>query len=156
MNEETPTIESAVDDRGTSAREAAEAAKARASSVAGELRELGVQFAATIRAAASTEEAQELRGEIREGLGQLRDEVDAAFSNVRSGTKRKAGEKKGSLEVKLRSEFASAVRNLNSALERLAGSMEPGDVDEEGDAAETPQVVIEEAVLAEDTTSEGV
>lgn len=154
MNEEKttthrPTIEAEAGDAGHRASEAAEAAKERAASVAGELRELGVQFAAAIRAAAATDEAQEFRNEIRDGLGQLRDEVDAAFTNVRTGTKRRAGERKGSLEVKLRSEFASAVRNLNSALERLAGSMEPSDDDNatvaEADAANEPTVVIEDA-----------
>ena len=149
---ETPTIDAAVGETGARSKEAAEAAKARAASVATELRELGVQFAAAIRAAAATEEAQEFRGEIRDGLGQLRDEVDAAFTNVRSGTKRKAGERKGSLEVKLRSEFASAVRNLNTALERLAGNMEPGgagaDATDEA-AQDVPQVVIEDAGTVE-------
>lgn len=113
--------------------------------VAADLRDLGVRFAAALRAAAGTAEAQELRGEIGEGLRQLRGELDSALEGVRSGAKRRVGEQRGAVSGQLRSEVAQAVRNLSAVLERLAGNMEPGD-STDAEPAETVEVVVSEVV----------
>ena len=155
-----------------------------AAGIAGDLRELGLQFAAALKAAASTPEARELRGEIREGLTQMRDEIDGTLENLRAGAKRKVEERRAAggseaemvsevaeavegavedaaptssreqraakLAGQVRAELAQAVRNLSAALDKMAGTVEPG-------AAE-PEIVVEAAVDAEvvEETSETV
>jgi molybdopterin converting factor small subunit len=114
--------------------------------VAADLRDLGVRFAAALRAAAGTPEAQDLRGEIGEGLRQLRGELDSALEGVRSGAKRRVGEQReqrGAMSGQLRSEVAQAVRNLSAVLERLAGNVEPGD-SANAEPVETVEVTVSE------------
>lgn len=124
-----------------------------AGAMAADLRELGLRFTAALKAAASTPEAQELRGEIRDGLSQMRDELDSALGSLRSGAKRKVEERKssggeagGTLASQVRSEVAQAVRNLSAALDKMAGTMAPG-----ASADADPNAVVEVEIVEEST-----
>ncbi len=148
---------------GASTAEPGPDAERAAASIASDLRELGLRFTAALKAAANTPEARELRGEVREGLSQLRDEIDGTLENLRSGAKRRVEERRaasageaeadggpaearaGKLAEQVRVELAQAVRNLSAALDKMAGSVE-GAAGDPG-ASETddePEIVVEE------------
>ena len=91
-------------------------------SLADELKGMGVHLAAALRAAASTQEAQELRGDLREGLRALKAEVDEALAKAPVDALREKAQRPSGTAV--RSELAGAIRSFNKALDRLAASVE--------------------------------
>ena len=94
-------------------------------SIGSELRRLGQLLSASLRAAASTNEAAELKAELKEGMEALRREMDNAMESTKSATARVKIEGAPTSE-KLRSELADALRAVNRALDRMAQSVEPG------------------------------
>ena len=139
----------------TGAEAAAEQGNRGAGAMAADLRELGLRFTAALKAAASTPEAQELRGEIRDGLSQMRDEIDSALGSLRSGAKRKVEERKtggteagGNLASQVRSEVAQAVRNLSAALDKMAGTMAPGAAEDATSGEVVESEIVEEQIEA--------
>ena len=109
--------------------------------LAEELKSMGQHLAAALRAAASTQEALDLRNDLRDGLRSVRTELDDALSRAPvDALKEKA---QGPRVASVRNEMANAIRSLNRALDRLAASMEretdlPGTPAEGGTAAESP------------------
>jgi hypothetical protein len=91
------------------------------STLADELRSTGLHLAAALRAAASTPEAQEVRADLREGIRNLRSELDEALSKTPVETLKSKGPVPRSA---LRAELANALRSANKVLDRLAASME--------------------------------
>ncbi len=94
-------------------------------SIGSELRRLGQLLSASLRAAASTQEAAELKSELKEGMDALRREMDNAVENTKSATARVKSEGAPTSE-KLRAELADALRAVNRALDRMAANVEPG------------------------------
>lgn len=90
-------------------------------SVIDELRGLGEHFAAAMRAAAGTPEAEALKGDIQTGLRDLRVEIDRGLQSAKASTSRAPGSGKAVDQVRV--ELASALRSLNRVLERAAESM---------------------------------
>jgi len=113
---------------GGAAPESATAAAAKAvQGVAGELKSLGQQLAAVLRAAAGTPEAEQFGTQVREGLGSLRDEIDDALEGMRSGSRRAAGDQATHVLSRAQAELANALRVLGRGLDRLASSVEPSE-----------------------------
>lgn len=92
-----------------------------------ELKSMGQHFAAALRAAASTQEAQELRGDLREGLRALREDIDEALAKAPVDSLRERASRPPANAV--RGELAGAIRALNRALDRLAQAMEREETD---------------------------
>lgn len=108
------------------------------SSVTNELRSLGQHLASALRAATTTEEAESLKGEVRDGMRQLKEQVDEALAASPIGRRRSdeaapdggaesgaAGGRMGQVRV----ELAGALRSLNRVLDRAAVSLEGKDVE---------------------------
>ena len=104
--------------------EATSAAKAM-QGMANDLKTLGQQFAAVLKAAASTPEAEQLSAQIREGLGSLRDEIDDALSGVRTSTKKVAGDQASNVLSRAQVELANALHLLSRGIDRVASSVGP-------------------------------
>lgn len=86
-----------------------------------ELRELGDRFAAALRAAAGTPEADALKQDLQEGLGYMRREIDRGLQNVRTSTTRTSATPKVDA---VRGELANALRAMNRALDKMADQMD--------------------------------
>lgn len=99
--------------------------EATRASIGSELKRLGQLLSASLRAAASTQEAAELKSELKEGMEALRREMDNAVESTKSATARVKTEGAPTSE-KLRTELAEALRAVNRALDRMATNVEPG------------------------------
>lgn len=98
-----------------------------------ELRSLGKNLAAALRAAGQTEEAEALKADLKEGLRTLRGEMDDALSGSSvEALKGRAQAKKG---APVRREIAGAIRVLNRTLDRMAASLEPSTHEPPAEAA---------------------
>ena len=93
--------------------------------VADELKRLGQLLADTMRAAANTPEAENLRRELSEGAAALRNEIDETMDATRQTTTRVSKEYKTSGMTRLRADLAGALRALNRAVDSVASSVEP-------------------------------
>lgn len=125
---ETPAADTAADT--TAAPDAASAAATASQALQGmasELRSFGQQLAAVLRAAAATPEAEQLSGQIRDGLSQLRDEIDTALDGLRTRTAERTGDAAGGVLSQARGELAGALQALGRAVVRMADSVAPGD-----------------------------
>jgi hypothetical protein len=91
-----------------------------------DLRQLGRLLGDTMRAAASTPEAENLKKELKEGISAMRTEIDATVETTRETTARVSREYKPSGTGRLRTDLAAALRALNRALDGLASTVEPG------------------------------
>ena len=94
------------------------------SSLRFELRRLGELIARALRAATGTNEAEELKVELREGIEALRREVDSTLESGKDATG-KMRESGGPAADKVRVEVADALRALNRALDKMAAGVEP-------------------------------
>lgn len=118
-----------------------------AENVVDELRGIGSRLAAALQAAASTPEAENLKGDIREGAQRLVNELQAVIKAspigkmgrgsdaVADGAPAEGPAAEGvaaapsvppaqRVASTVRTEFANALRSLNRALDRLAGQLE--------------------------------
>lgn len=114
---------------------AADDGPAGAGSLVGDLKSMGEKLAAALRAAAGTPEAESVKGDLREGLEALQNEIDRALQRVpkpdlQTGVQ-KGTDAASSATTKLRSEAAGWIREANKALDRLANSL--GGADKVGD-----------------------
>jgi hypothetical protein len=94
------------------------------SSLRFELRRLGELIARALRAATGTQEAEDLKVELREGLDAFRREVDNTIESSKDATG-KMRESSGPAADKVRVEVADALRALNRALDKMAAGVEP-------------------------------
>ena len=105
-----------------------DATQESAASLPSEMKRLGELLAAAMKAAAATEEAESLRGEIREGARALRREIDSTLESTREATGRvRPVDRASGGTRKLRGELADALRVLNRVLDKAAGVVEPSD-----------------------------
>ena len=129
-------------------------ANASEAAITGELRRMGERLASAIKAATGTPEAEELRGEVGEGLRKLRGElegvlrrgkeapatdeapVEAEASPPEPDASASQGRGAGGMQSTVRYEIANALRSLNGALDRLAGSIAPGGSEEDDSSGE--------------------
>ncbi len=129
MNDEMPTSASTIDDTAEAAgAESATDPTSAASAVqnmANDLKALGQQFGAVLKAAASTPEAEQLSGQIRDGLSSLRDEIDDALSGVRGGARKVAGDQAGNVLNRAQIELANALHLLSRGIDRVATGVTP-------------------------------
>jgi hypothetical protein len=123
--------------------------------ITSELRRMGERLASAIRAATGTPEAEALRGEVGDGLRKLRTELDGVLRRGKdsaaapepeaapepaadtspdeadaSAPDRGANAQRAArVQLTVRNEIANALRSLNGALDRLAGSISTDDAD---------------------------
>lgn len=118
-------------DAAAAAQDTATAVQDSASSIAAELKEFGVRIAAVAQAAVNTPEAQELRNDVIDGIRQLREQFDGMLENLRNARAKAAEGGEGApgnkLGSQVRSEAATLLRTMNRGLEKLAGTIQPGD-----------------------------
>jgi hypothetical protein len=121
--------------------------------ITGELRRMGERLASAIRAATGTPEAEALRGEVGDGLRKLRTELDGVLRRGKESSlapepdaaaepatdtspdeaaepeadRGAAAPRAARVQLTVRNEIANALRSLNGALDRLAGSIAAGD-----------------------------
>jgi hypothetical protein len=89
-----------------------------------EFQELGQRLAAALRAATETPEADALKSDVREGMQQLRHDIDSALANAPVPGRGRVPEAGNAVRT-MRNELAGALRGLNRTLERMAGALEP-------------------------------
>ncbi len=143
VDEGNPNVDAASFDQDAAASTDAE--PGREAPLTSELRRLGERLAGAIRAAAGTPEAEALKGEVGDGMRKLRGELDGV---LRRGRGDNVAEEAGAAESSssapasegsedadsgptraarvqdtVRNELASALRSLNGALDKLAGSL---------------------------------
>ena len=109
--------------------------------VADELRNLGRQFAETLRTAWNSEERQKAEKEVREGVDFFVKEVEKVFREVKeSSAAQKAKEEaaavkakveSGDLGRKARTGLADGLRRLSEGLNRLANQFTPTEKESE-------------------------
>ena len=130
------------------AEDVRERAGQSAENVVDDLRGIGSRLAAALQAAASTPEAENLKGDIREGAQRLVNELQAVIKaspiGKMGGRSDTAAEGGGTdapavegvadvpsapstqrMATTVRTELANALRGLNRALDRLAGQLQP-------------------------------
>lgn len=103
--------------------------------IADELKELGRQLTAAVKAVATSEEIRSVGQEIREGVKQIAREVDEAFDRLREReelqrVKQQAGTVVGSIKSgeatqELREEIRDALHALNLRLQALLERLQP-------------------------------
>jgi hypothetical protein len=116
VEEQKPVVEGTTNVGGAAAGET----PVQERSVLEEFKGLGEHLAAAMRAAATTAEAEALKGDLQEGLRDLRVEIDKALQAAKPAGRVPASGKAGE---QVRSELASALRSLNKVLERTADSI---------------------------------
>jgi len=88
-----------------------------------ELRLMGKRLAAALIAATQTSEAEALKGDLRQGMSDLRVEIDQALSRPQVQSLR--GKAQAPVVTQIRHELANALRVLNRAIDRAAESLTP-------------------------------
>ncbi len=112
-------------------------AEAKQSDLVDEFRNLGEQFAKTIRSAWYSEERKQFEQEMRDGVRTFAGEVDKAVKDIMATepaqkVKSEAGEIKGKVEQgdvleKTRSGLAQGLRRFSDELTKLADSFTPAE-----------------------------
>lgn len=115
--------------------------KAAAQSLSDDFAEFARKVAAVVKAASATPEAEQLKGEIREGLSQLRGDIDRTLDNVRANAKTAtttSSDQGGAVMTQVRATVADVLAAVGTAVDRMASSVRPGEGTSAAPAAEAP------------------